>query len=102
MPNKLKKNPFAIGDIVYVLGKYLPASTAPLFLMECKISHIKHKRFVAYRTDGEVGEWSFSKMHYNKSVFTDKDKATEEWKRRSNEESVVLNCLQKRNQEVKA
>ena len=43
MPNELNPNPFAIGDIVYVLGKYLPDANAPLLLMECKISHIKCK-----------------------------------------------------------
>ena len=83
MPNELNPNPFAIGDIVYVLGKYLPDANAPLLLMECKISHIKHRQFVAYRTDGESGEWCFSKKHYNKSVFKDKEKATEEWNRRA-------------------
>lgn len=80
--DNLKPCPFAIGDIVYVLGKYLPDSNAPLHLMECKISHIKHRQFVAYRTDGECGEWCFSKKHYGKLVFKDKQKATEEWNKR--------------------
>ena len=78
-----KPNPFAIGDIVFILGKYIPDACAPLLLLECKISHIKHRQFVAYRTDGKVGEWKFSKRHYNKCVFTDKNKATEEWNRRA-------------------
>lgn len=78
----LKPCPFAIGDIVYVLGKYYTDDTAPLLLLECQISHIKYRQFVAYRTDGEVGVWRFSKKDYNKCVFKDKDKATEEWNRR--------------------
>ena len=62
MPNKeLKPCPFSIGDIVYVLGKYLPDSNAPLLLMECKISYIKHRQFVAYRTDGETGDFVYCK-----------------------------------------
>ena len=83
MTDKLKPCPFAIGDIVYVLGKYYFDATSPLLLMECKISHIKNKRFIAYRTDGEVGEWGFSQRHYNKCVFKDKEKAKEEWERRA-------------------
>ena len=81
MPNELKSCPFAIGDIVYVLGKYLPDSK--VILIECKISHIEHRQFVAYRTDGETGKWCFSKKYYNKCVFTDKEKATEELNRRA-------------------
>lgn len=80
----MQNNPFSIGDIVYVLGKYLPSSESPLLLMECKISHIKSRQFVAYRTSGEVGEWRFSKRHYNKLVFKDKEKATVEYNRRIN------------------
>lgn len=82
---ELKPYPFAIGDIVYVLGKYLPSDYEPLFLLECKISHIEHRQFVAYRTDGETGKWCFSKKHYNRSVFTDKEKAIEVWNRRAND-----------------
>lgn len=81
--NDLKPNPFAIGDIVYVIGKYLPSDDAPLLLLECKISHIEHRQFVAFRTDGETGVWRFSRKDYNKCVFTDKTKATEEWYRRT-------------------
>ena len=83
---ELKPCPFAIGDIVYVLGKYIPDSCTPLLLLECKISHIKHRQFVAYRTDGEEGEWKFSKKDHNKCVFTDKDKAIKEWNRRVDNE----------------
>lgn len=77
----MQNNPFSIGDIVYVLGKYLPDSEAPLLLLECKISHIKNRQFVAYRTDGKVGEWRFSKKHYNKAVFKDKEKAIAKFNR---------------------
>lgn len=73
---------FTIGDTVYILGKYLPDSSAPLLLLECKISHIKRRQFVAYRVDGEVGEWCFSKKDFNKTVFKEKEKAEEEWKKR--------------------
>ena len=83
---ELKPCLFAIGAIVYVLGKYLPSDYAPLLLLECKISHIEHRQFVAYRIDGETGKWCFSKKHYNKSVFTDKQKAIEEWNRRAENE----------------
>lgn len=84
--NELKPCPFAIGDTVYVLGKYLPSDYEPLLLLECKISHIEHRQFVAYRTDGETGKWCFSKKHHNKSVFTDKEKAIEAWNRRNKNE----------------
>ena len=78
----MQNNPFSIGDIVYVLGKYLPFLEG--LLLECKISHIKNRQFVAYRTDGKVGEWRFSKKHYNKAVFKDKEKAIAEFNRRNN------------------
>lgn len=83
---ELKPCPFSIGDTVYILGKYLPDASAPLLLLECKISHIKHRQFVAFRTDGETGEWKFSKKHHNKCVFTDKSKAVEAWNRRATDE----------------
>ena len=73
-------NPFAVGDVVYVIGKYMPDCTSPLRLMECKISHIKYRQFVAYCTDGEPGEWRFSKKHFNNCVFKDKNKAVEQLK----------------------
>lgn len=76
----MQNNPFSIGDIVYVIGKYLPDSEA--LLLDCKISHIKNRQFVAYRTDGKVGEWRFSKKHYNKAVFKDKEKAIAKFNRR--------------------
>ena len=78
--NTACKNPFKIGDIVYVIGKYMPDSNSPLKLMECKISHIKNRQFVAYRKDGECGEWKFSKKHFNKYVFKDKTLALIEFK----------------------
>ena len=80
--DNLKPCPFAIGDTVYILGKYLPDCKAPLLLMECKISHIKHRQFIAYRTDGVWGEWAFSKKHYGKCVFKNKKQATKEWNKR--------------------
>ena len=79
MSNELKPHPFEIGDVVYILGKYLPLADAPLLLLECKISHIQHRQFVAYRTDGETGVWKFSRKDYNKAVFKDKSKAEAAW-----------------------
>ena len=83
---KINSCPFKIGMTVYILGKYVPDPTTPILLLECKISHIKHRQFVAYRTDGETGEWLFSSKHYNKCVFTDKAKATEVLNRRTKDE----------------
>lgn len=77
-----EKNPFVIGDIVYILGKYLPDSSSPLLLLECKISHIKRRQFVAYRTDGEVGEWKFSRKDFGKCVFKERKEAEREWEKR--------------------
>ena len=73
-----EKNPFVIGDTVYILGKYLPDSSSPLLLLECRISHIKNRQFVAFRTDGEVGEWKFSRKDFGKCVFKEKEKAERE------------------------
>lgn len=80
---KEKHYPFAIGDIVYILAKYVPDPCAPLLLLECKISHVEHRQFVAYRTDGGAGIWRFSKKHYDKCVFKDKSKAAEAWSGRA-------------------
>ena len=77
-----EKNPFSVGDTVFILGKYLPNSSSPLLLLECNISHIKHRQFVAYRVDGEVGEWCFSKKDYNRTVFKERKVAEKEWERR--------------------
>jgi hypothetical protein len=77
---ELKPCPFKIDDIVYIFGKYLPDSE-PIFI-EAKISHIKHRQFIAYVTDRRPGEWAFSKKHYNKCVFKDEQKAKEAWNRR--------------------
>ena len=81
MKETKSKPAFSIGDVVFILAKYIPDACAPLLLLECKISHIEHRQFVAYRTDGETGSWKFSKKHYNKCVFTDKNKAIEAWNR---------------------
>jgi len=78
---ELKPCPFALGDIVYILGKYHPCGD--LLLFEAKIEYIKQRQFVAHRTDGEAGEWLFSKKHFNKAVFKDKEKAIEAWNRRA-------------------
>ena len=84
MMNTSKINPFAIGDIVYIIGKYMPDSSSPTVLLKCKISHIKHRQFIAYRVDGGPGEWPFSKKHYNKCVFKDENKAIKQF----NEEKI--------------
>lgn len=76
--------PFSIGDTVYILAKYVPDSSAPLLLLECKISHVEHRQFVAYCTDGSAGIWRFSRKHYNKCVFKDKDKAEKALAERGN------------------
>ena len=73
-------NPFFVGDVVYVLGKYLPDSSLPILLLECRISHIKNRQFVAYRTDGEVGEWKFSRKDCGKCVFKERKEAEKVWK----------------------
>lgn len=78
-----RKNPFAVGDIVYIIGKYMPSAESPLLLMECEISHIEHRQFVAFRTDGEVGKWMFSQKDFNKCVFKDREKAEAALKERS-------------------
>ncbi len=77
-----EKNPFSVGDTVFILGKYLPDFSSPLLLLECKISHIKRRQFVAYRVDGEVGEWRFSRKDLGKCVFKDKEEAEKEWEKR--------------------
>lgn len=74
-------SPFAVGDTVYILGKYMVNAYSPLCMIEAKISHIDHKQFVAYGLNG-YSEWRFSKKHYNKAVFKDKEKAIEEFNRR--------------------
>ncbi len=64
-----------IGDIVYILGKYTFDSAEKPQLLEVKISHIKHRQFIAYRTDDGPGEWPFSKKHLGKCVFLTYDEA---------------------------
>lgn len=85
MKNKLFGNPFSIGDTVYILAKYVPDPSAPLHLLECEISHIEHRQFVAYCTDGSAGIWRFSRADFNKCVFKDKGKAERTFAERINE-----------------
>lgn len=61
-----------IGDIVFVLGRYLPCGKT--HVVEAKIDHIEHRQFVAYNVEG-YGEWRFSKKHIGKSVFNTFDAA---------------------------
>lgn len=67
-----------IGDIVYIFGKYTFDSSEKPQLLEVKISHIKHRQFVAYRTDGGHGEWCFSKKHLGQSLFLTREDAEAE------------------------
>lgn len=79
--------PFAIGDTVYILGKFVMSSYASTVLIEAKISHMKNKQFVAFTSGHDYGTWVFSRKHYNKCVFTDREKAMEELSRRQHAES---------------
>ena len=80
----LKPCPFAVGDIVYVLGKYMVSAAAPLCIVRAQISHIYRRQFVAYGLDA-YSEWRFSAKHYNKSVFKSEAEAIEAWNRRAND-----------------
>lgn len=44
-------------------------------LITATISHIQHRQFVAYGEGDPAGAWYFSRKHYNKAVFADKEKA---------------------------
>lgn len=70
-----------IGDKVYIIGKYFLDEQTQV--MEVKISHIKHRQFVAYRTDGESGEWRFSNKHLGKCVFLTEQEAITEWRKQN-------------------
>lgn len=85
MTDDSKKCPFAIDDVVYILGRYLVNDNAPLLLIEAQIMYIEHRQFVAYGINGSHGTWRFSAKHYNITVFKDKEKAEEEFNRRENE-----------------
>ena len=74
MVNKSNSFLFEIGDIVYIIGKYMPNAFEKTYIIEAKISHIEHRQFVAYETNGPCS-WKFSNRHYNKSVFKDKENA---------------------------
>lgn len=74
---ELKPCPFAVGDTVYILGKFAISSYATTVLIEATISHTKGRRFVAYTSGSNYGTWVFSSKHYNKCVFKDRKKAME-------------------------
>lgn len=71
-----------IGDIVYIIGKYSFDPNKRTQVMEVKISHIKHRQFITYRTDGGPGEWRFSNKHLGKCVFLTEQEAITEWRKR--------------------
>lgn len=81
MPD-LKPCPFAVGDVVYVLGKYMVRADFPVCIIRAEINHVRHRQFVAYGLD-DYSEWRFSAKHYNKSVFKSKQEAIEAWNRRA-------------------
>lgn len=85
MSKESKNRPFAIDDVVYILGRYIVDDNAPLLLIEAKIMYIQHNQFVAYGINAHHGKWYFSNSHYNKTVFKDKKKAEEEFYRRRRE-----------------
>lgn len=71
--SKTSENPFSIGDRVYIIGKFHPLGEP--VLITATISHIQHRQFVACGEGNLFGIWCFSRKHYNKAVFTDKEKA---------------------------
>lgn len=77
--------PLAVGDIVYILGKYEVSEYAPLHIIKAKISHIDHKCFIAYGLDVD-STWRFLTKHYNKSVFKTEQEAIDAWNRRVGED----------------
>lgn len=60
-----------IGDMVYIIGKYIPSSTEPYVLVSGKIECIKRRQFVVY----DNGEWRFSRKHLGKCVFLNREEA---------------------------
>ena len=71
--SKASENPFSIGDRVYIIGKFRPLGKP--VLITATISHKQHRQFVAYGEGDPAGAWYFSRKHYNKAVFADKEKA---------------------------
>ena len=78
------KRPFAVGDTVYILGKYEISEYAPLHIITARISHVDHKCFIAYGLDAD-STWRFTPRHYNKSVFKTEQEAIDAWNRRAKE-----------------
>lgn len=60
-----------MNDIVFIIGKYIPDPSEKPRIIEARISHIKHRQFVAYDLDeNNHGIFNFSKKHIGKCVFT--------------------------------
>ena len=71
---EIKSCPFAIGDVVYIFGKYSYDIDAPVYVIKAKIDHVRNRKFVAYSLE-DYSEWHFSTADYNKSVFKSKTEA---------------------------
>lgn len=70
---------FHVGDVVYILGKRAVSADAPVLLITAKITHVKHRQFVASEVgvNGEPNgeEWRFSNKHFGLSVFKNRSEA---------------------------
>ena len=70
-----------IGDKVYIIGKYSVDPSEQAQIMYVEIAYTHQRQFVAYRLDGEPGEFRFSNKHIGKCVFLTEEEAIIEWRK---------------------
>lgn len=64
-----------IGDVVYIHGYYTADTTVPPRIITAEVYGRKNNQWVARGIGDSHGDWHFSKIHYNNSVFLDKESA---------------------------
>ena len=65
----------AVGDTVYIVGRYGYTNDHMVYVIQAKIYTIKNNRYHAYETLNDVFEWSFNESDYLKAVFKDRESA---------------------------
>lgn len=65
---------FKVGDIVYILGVYVPLGDTRIVEAEIKKTY-KNGKVLAYTTGGEPGKWEFYQNYFGKSVFRTHEEA---------------------------
>lgn len=79
------KRKIEIGETVYILGRYGFGPCDRVHLIEARVAGKRNNRYVAWEKLIDT-EWTFTEKHLGKSVFTDRNQAEAEFRKRRRED----------------